>query len=123
MDSNVLLKGGAISQAKGALSSWWSNLLVSPDNRPAICDGDDLLNALDTSNNMQQSCQNLDSLVDSGDAAAELENNMKNNPDIPDTCELVVNKDVVISNGDIIGDAKAEHAERIPYEVGAIHTV
>lgn len=40
----LLWTGGALSQAKGAFSNWWSNLLVSPD---PIQKGIDVINETD----------------------------------------------------------------------------
>lgn len=98
------LLGGAFSHAKGALSSWWSNLLVSPDNRPAICEAEDALTVVDKMNS--QSCQDI---VKKG--AIDVENNKKNNSeqDIPQSCEL--NKNNLIPNGDVLKDKKEEGKE------------
>lgn len=53
---HFLKTGGAISQAKGAFSNWWSNLLVSPDpvqkGVDVINEGEEIdNNHLDNSNN------------------------------------------------------------------------
>lgn len=107
--------GGAISHAKGALSSWWSNLLVSPDNRPAICEAEDALSTVDKINS--QSCQDI---VKKG-LDANLENNKKNNSEqnIPQTCEL--DRKNVISNGDLLSDKKEERKDKM--EQNGINTV
>lgn len=103
--------GGALSHAKGALSSWWSNLLVSPDNRPAICEAEDALTTVDKINS--QSCQDI---VKKG-LDANLENNKKNNSDqnIPQSCERNV-----ISNGDVCD--KKEERKEISEPIG-VHTI
>lgn len=102
----ISFPGGAISHAKGALSSWWSNLLVSPDTRPAICEAEDVLSTVDKINS--QSCQDI---VKRGALDANLENNKKNNSEqnIPQLCEL--ERSNVISNGDVLSDKKQEESK------------
>lgn len=122
----MLILGGAISHAKGALTNWWSNLLVSPDNRPAICEGEDVVNVMEKTNgNNKQS--NSDAEIENGEEPV-LTNNKKNNysQNIPETCEKVEHN-AVKPNGDIpvvgeLDNAKQENAET-NFDSSVIQTV
>lgn len=51
--------GGAISQAKGAFSSWWSNLLVSPEPIQKAVEALSE-NGVEVEDDVSQSTQNVD---------------------------------------------------------------
>lgn len=68
-----LNEGGAISQAKGALSSWWSNLLVSPD---PVQKGVDCL--IDNKNDTSAITEDLNDTITVIDSDIEIKNNMVN---------------------------------------------
>lgn len=97
--------GGALSHAKGALSNWWSNLLVSPDNRPAICEGEDALTTVDKLNS--QSCQDIVNRSNDENLDKNIKNNSNSDTNIPQTCDRQI-----INNGDII-DKKDKNNDNI----------
>lgn len=84
---------------------------MSPDNRPAICEGEDVLNTNEKEDiNNKETCQNADNQV------PVLSNNNRNlnssEQNIPETVE-----------NDVILNTKTEENDDIPYETGGIQTV
>lgn len=75
--------------------------MVSPDNRPAICEGEDALTTVDKINS--QSCQDI---VKHGALDETIDNNKKNNSssetNIPQSCDRSIVNGNISDKGDVL---------------------
>lgn len=95
--------GGALSQAKGAFSNWWSNLLVSPEIQKGV-------EALD-----EDICNEaIPDFVVNGDLVDDFSQTVSTNN------SEQIEKDLIISNNENNSANDSINAEHFP---GAIHTV
>lgn len=99
------------------MTNWWSNLLVSPEIRPAICEGEDVVNGLEKTLDEGYIKQTSDAEVENGEEPVMV-NNKKNNSsqNIPETCEKV-------PNGDIAVDPLKQENSETKFDPSVIQTV
>ncbi|XP_028143880.1 late secretory pathway protein AVL9 homolog [Diabrotica virgifera virgifera] len=111
--------GGALSHAKGALSSWWSNFMVNPDQGQKALENQSQEESADT-NNLTDSLTNIPSSINSDKENNKIETNQtevnksENESDIKN-----------VSNGSVICNEKSRinHEMEDNHIPGEVHTV
>lgn len=66
----IFVVGGALSQAKGALSSWWNNFMVNPEQGQKVSEAQDTETH---TNNLTDSLTNIPSSINSDKENNEIE--------------------------------------------------
>lgn len=115
--------GGAFSQAKGALSSWWSNFLVSPEQTQKVSDTQDEEEETANMDNTTDDSMNIPTSITSDKENNEIEDGLVEG-EINETVQLEseIPKIENVSNGSVVS-VEMPKSDVEKHNPGEVHTV